>query len=183
MLLIESLLDIRVLFSATDDYTFKEIVILGISIDLPNLSINPQNLMKKSLLIIASTVSITLSGCTDTKKVTEIQDQVRRLESQVLKERQENAELSSFRFSLESQFKKKSEDYVKCQEDSKETFESLSIKYNRLLDDYNKLQSSYKSLNETYEASKENSTRVIAELEERMRQIRTAKSKRYARRD
>jgi hypothetical protein len=51
------------------------------------------------------------------------------------------------------------------------------------LDDYNKLQASYKSLNETYEASKENSTRVIAELEERMRQIRTAKGKRYARRD
>ena len=59
----------------------------------------------------------------------------------------------------------------------------MSIKYNRLLDDYNKLQSSYKSLNETYEASKENSTRVIAELEERMRQIRTSKGKRYARRD
>ena len=77
--------------------------------------------MKKSLLIITSVVSITLSGCTDTKKITELQDQVRRLESQVLKERQENAELSSFRFSLESQFKKKSEDYVKCQEDSKET--------------------------------------------------------------
>ena len=139
--------------------------------------------MKKSLLIIASVVSIALSGCTDAKKVTEIQDQVRRLESQVLRERQENAELSSFRFSLESQFKRKSEDYVKCQEDSKETFESLSIKYNLLLDDYNKLQLSYKSLNETYEVSKENSTRVISELEERMRQIRTSKVKRYARRD
>lgn len=139
--------------------------------------------MKKSLLILASAFSITLSGCIDTKKVTEIQDQVRRLESQVLRERQENAELSSFRFSLESQFKKKSEDYVKCQEDSKDTFESLSIKYNLLLDDYNKLQLSYKSLNETYEVSKENSTRVITELEERMRQIRTSKSKRYARRD
>jgi len=139
--------------------------------------------MKKSLLILASAFSIILSGCIDTKKVTEIQDQVRRLESQVLRERQENAELSSFRFSLESQFKKKSEDYVKCQEDSKDTFESLSIKYNLLLDDYNKLQLSYKSLNETYEVSKENSTRVITELEERMRQIRTSKSKRYARRD
>ena len=138
--------------------------------------------MKKSLLIIASAASMILLGCKDTKKVIEIQDQIRRLESQVLKERQENAELSSFRFSLESQFKKKSDDYVKCQEDSKETFESLSIKYNRLLDDYNKLQASYKSLNETYEVNKENSTRVIAELEERMKQIRTAKGKRFARR-
>lgn len=139
--------------------------------------------MKKSLLIIISIISITLFGCTDTKKVTEVQNQVHRLESQVLKERQENAELSSFRFSLESQFKKKSEDYVKCQEDSKETFESLSIKYNRLLDDYNKLQSTYKSLNETYEISKESSTRLVAELEEKMRNVRTAKVKRYTRRD
>jgi outer membrane murein-binding lipoprotein Lpp len=139
--------------------------------------------MKKEITIIIAALAISLTSCTDTKKITELQDQVRRLESQVLKERQENAELSSFRFSLESQFKKKSEDYVKCQEDSKETFESLSIKYNRLLDDYNKLQASYKSLNETYEASKENSARVIAELEERMRQIRTTKSRRYARRD
>lgn len=139
--------------------------------------------MKKQITIIIAALAVSMSSCTDTKKITELQDQVRRLESQVLKERQENAELSSFRFSLESQFKKKSEDYVKCQEDSKETFESLSIKYNRLLDDYNKLQASYKSLNETYEASKENSARVIAELEERMRQIRSSRSRRYARRD
>ena len=139
--------------------------------------------MKKQFTIIITALAVSMSSCTDTKKITELQDQVRRLETQVLKERQENAELSSFRFSLESQFKKKSDDYVKCQEDSKETFESLSIKYNRLLDDYNKLQASYKSLNETYEASKENSARVIAELEERMRQIRTTKSRRYARRD
>ena len=134
--------------------------------------------MKKQITVIITSLVVFLSSCTDTKKITELQDQVRRLESQVLKERQENAELSSFRFSLESQFKKKSEDYVKCQEESKETFESLSSKYNRLLDDYNKLQASYKSLNETYEASKENSTRVIAELEERMKQIRLSKSKR-----
>ena len=139
--------------------------------------------MKKQITITIAILAVLMSSCTDTKKITELQDQVRRLESQVLKERQENAELSSFRFSLESQFKKKSDDYVKCQEDSKETFESLSIKYNRLLDDYNKLQASYKSLNETYEASKENSARVIAELEERMRLIRSSKSRRYARRD
>lgn len=134
--------------------------------------------MKKQFTIIIAALAVSMSSCTDTKKITGLQDQVRRLESQVLKERQENAELSSFRFSLESQFKKKSEDYVKCQEDSKEVFESLSIKYNRLLDDYNKLQASYKSLNETYEASKENSAKVIAELEEIMRQIRSSKSRR-----
>lgn len=139
--------------------------------------------MKKQFTIIITTLSVSMSSCTDTKKITGLQEQVRRLESQISKDRQENAELSSFRFSLESQFKKKSEDYVKCQEDSKETFESLSIKYNRLLDDYNKLQALYKSLNETYETSKENSARTIAELEERMRLIRSSKSRRYARRN
>ena len=138
--------------------------------------------MKKSLSISVLAIFTTLSSCTDTKKVTELQDQVRRLESQVLKERQENAELSGFRFSLENQLKKKSEDYIKCQEKSSDTFESLSIKYNRLLDEYNKLQSMYKSLNETYEINKQSSTRVIAELEEKMRQVRTAKSKRPAKR-
>ncbi len=119
-----------------------------------------------------------LSSCTDNKKLAEMQDQIRRLESQVLKERQENAELSSFRFSLESQFKQKNDQYVKCQEDSKETFESLSQKYNRLLDDYNKMQASYKSLNETYEGHKESTSRVISELEERMRLIKLTPARR-----
>ncbi len=130
--------------------------------------------MKKNILLAALAVAA-LTSCTDTKKVAEYQEQVRRLESQILKERQENAELSSFRFSLESQFKKKSEDYMKCQEDSKETFETLTIKYNRLLDDYNKVQASYRTLNETYESNKENSAKVIADLEERVRTTKVAK--------
>ncbi len=130
--------------------------------------------MKKNILLAALAVA-TLTSCTDTKKVAEYQEQVRRLESQILKERQENAELSSFRFSLESQFKKKSEDYMKCQEDSKETFETLTIKYNRLLDDYNKVQASYRTLNETYESNKENSAKVISDLEERVRNTKVAK--------
>ena len=129
--------------------------------------------MKKSLLIIASAVSMTLSGCKDTKKVTEIQDQIRRLESQVLKERQENAELSSYRFSMESQFKRKNEDYVKCQEDGKDNFESLSKKYGELGSDYDKLQSAYKSLNEANDASTQMSARVIVDLEERIKQIKS----------
>ncbi|WP_144080134.1 hypothetical protein [Flectobacillus major] len=134
--------------------------------------------MKKNLTLLVALVTALLSSCTDNKKVAEYQDQIRRLESQVLKERQENAELSSFRFSLESQFKKKNEDYMKCQEDSKDTFETLTIKYNRLLDDYNKIQASYRSLNETYESNKVNSAKVIAELEERVRNIKVSKSRR-----
>ncbi|MDI9860213.1 MULTISPECIES: hypothetical protein [Flectobacillus] len=137
--------------------------------------------MKRNLSLFVALLAFLLSSCTDSKKVAEYQDQVRRLESQILKERQENAELSSFRFSLESQFKKKNEDYMKCQEDSKDTFETLTIKYNRLLDDYNKIQASYKSLNETYESNKENSSKVIAELEERVRNSKSGKAKRRRR--
>jgi DnaJ-domain-containing protein 1 len=133
--------------------------------------------MKKNITFLLVAIVLVLTGCTDTKQIAAYQDQVHRLESQLLKERQDNAELSSFRFSLESQFKKKSDDYVRCQEDSKETFETLTVKYNRLLDDYNKIQASYKSLNETYEASKENSARVIAELETRMKSVRVRASR------
>ncbi len=134
--------------------------------------------MKQSFFALMALLTISLSACTETKKIAELQDQIRRQESQITKERQENSELSSFRFSLESQFKKKNEEYLKCQEDSKETFEALSLKYNRLLDDYTKLQTSYKSLNEAYETSKENAASVIMELEEKTRQktVRVTKS-------
>lgn len=140
--------------------------------------------MKQSFFALATLLLFSLSACTETKKIAELQDQIRRQESQILKERQENSELSSFRFSLESQFKKKNEEYLKCQEDSKETFDALSLKYNRLLDDYTKLQTSYKSLNDAYETSKENAASVIMELEEKTRQnpVRVAKSKKRRRR-
>ncbi|MES2518644.1 MAG: hypothetical protein V4585_11090 [Bacteroidota bacterium] len=115
-----------------------------------------------------------LSSCTDTKQITDLQDQARRLENQVQKERQENAELSSYRFSMESQFKRKNEDYVKCQEEGKESFESLSQKYGELGSDYEKLQAAYKSLNEANDANREMSARVIVDLEERIKQMRVA---------
>jgi chromosome segregation ATPase len=130
--------------------------------------------MKKISLLLSVATLAFLSACTDTKQVTDLQDQARRLEAQVQKERQENAELSSYRFSMESQFKRKNEDYVKCQEDGKENFESLSKKYSELGSDYEKLQAAYKSLNEANDASREASTRVIVDLEERIKQMRVS---------
>lgn len=132
--------------------------------------------MKKisTLLSVALLTSLSMSSCTDTKQITDLQDQARRLEAQIQKERQENAELSSYRFSMESQFKRKNEDYVKCQEEGKDNFESLSKKYGELGADYEKLQAAYKSLNETNDASREMSARVIVDLEERIKQIKIA---------
>jgi uncharacterized protein involved in exopolysaccharide biosynthesis len=131
--------------------------------------------MKKTTFLAAFLMAIVaLSSCVPTQKHTELQEQNRRLEAQLVKERQENAELNSFRFSLESQFKQKSEQYVKCQEDNKESVESLTVKYNQVVDDYGKLAQSYKQLNQTYEATKEANQRVIMELEEKTRQLQLA---------
>jgi chromosome segregation ATPase len=130
--------------------------------------------MKKISTLLSVALFAGLTSCTDTKQITDLQDQARRLEAQVQKERQENAELSSYRFSMESQFKRKNEDYVKCQEDGKENFESLSKKYGELGSDYEKLQAAYKSLNEANDASREMSARVIVDLEERIKQIRSS---------
>ncbi len=127
--------------------------------------------MKNISTLLSVTLFVCLTSCQDTKQITDLQDQARRLENQVQKERQENSELSSYRFSMESQFKRKNEDYVKCQEDSKENFESLSEKYGELGSDYDKLQVAYKSLNEANDASREMSARVIVDLEERIKQI------------
>ena len=130
--------------------------------------------MKKLSTLLSFALLFFLSSCTDTKQITDLQDQARRLEAQVTKERQENAELSSYRFSMESQFKRKNEDYVKCQEEGKDNFESLSKRYGELNSDYDKLGAAYKSLNEANDANREMSARVIVDLEERIKQMRTS---------
>ena len=130
--------------------------------------------MKKIYLLLFVSLIAGLTSCKDTKQITDLQDKARRLEGQVQKERQENAELSSYRFSMESQFKRKNEDYVKCQEDGKDNFESLSKKYGELGSDYDKLQAAYKSLNEANDASTQMSARVIVDLEERIKQIKSS---------
>lgn len=128
--------------------------------------------MRKISIFLSVILVALLSSCTDTKQITDLQEQARRLESQVQKERQENAELSSYRFSMESQFKRKSDDYVKCQEEGKTSYEELSKNYSELTSDYSKLQSAYKSLNETNDASREMSARAIVDLEERIKQLK-----------
>ena len=130
--------------------------------------------MKKIYLFLFVTSLAGMTSCTDTKQIADLHDQARRLEVQVQKERQENAELSSYRFSMESQFRRKNEDYVKCQEDGKDDFESLSKKYGELGSDYDKLQVAHKSLNEANDVSRETSARVIDDLEEKIKQIKSS---------
>ncbi|MBP6386225.1 MAG: hypothetical protein KA313_04410 [Pseudarcicella sp.] len=128
-------------------------------------------------------IAASLTGCNaGSSQIKDMEDQVKRLESQIQKERQDNAELSSFRFTLESQYRQKAEAYNKCQEDSKETLESLRLKYNTLVDDFSKMQVSYKSVNETYTQTKKSNSALINSLEEKIRlaeasPVVTAKSK------
>ena len=138
------------------------------------MNILSQVLYLKVATLLSFALLFFLSSCTDTKQITDLQEQARRLEAQVTKERQENSELSSYRFSMESQFKRKNEDYVKCQEDGKMSFESLGARYVELGSDYEKLQAAYKSLNEANDANREMSARVIVDLEERIKQMRTS---------
>jgi archaellum component FlaC len=119
-------------------------------------------------------IALTLTSCTESKQLVALQQQAAQLENTLKKEREENVELSSFRFSLESQFKKKTEDYVKCQEDGKETMESLSERYNRLLTDYNQLSASYEVLDKSNREQVEATKARISELES---QYKSAASK------
>jgi chromosome segregation ATPase len=119
-------------------------------------------------------IALALTSCTESKQLVALQQQAAQLENTLKKEREENVELSSFRFSLESQFKKKTEDYVKCQEDGKETMESLSERYNRLLTDYNQLSASYEVLDKSNREQVEATKARISELES---QYKSAASK------
>ncbi len=113
----------------------------------------------------AAAVIVALTQCTESKQLVAMRQQINQLENTLKKEREENVELSSFRFSLESQFKKKADDYVKCQEDGKETLESLTERYNRLLTDYNQLTASVETLEKANAESAERAKARINQLE------------------
>lgn len=109
-----------------------------------------------------------MSGCISTQKYDDVIEQNRKLQSQLEKERDENAQLSSFRFSLENQFREKAKQYQECQETSKETVESMAAKYNQLTVEYQKITDSYKQLNDLYEQTRKNDGLLIADLERRL---------------
>jgi uncharacterized protein YbcI len=132
--------------------------------------------MNKSIKFLSlAALPLMFTQCTEPKQISALQNQVAQLENTLKKEREENVELSSFRFSLESQFKKKTEDYTKCQEDGKETMESLTERYNRLLTDYNQLTASYETIEKANLENIEITKSRISTLEQ---QYKTASSKR-----
>jgi hypothetical protein len=128
--------------------------------------------MKRTITFALSVLGITLilSSCVSNTKYADLMDQNRRLQEQIAKERDENAQLASFRFSLENQFREKSKQYEDCKEDNKENIEAMAKKYDQILNDYKKLEASYKELNVLLQGTKESDARIIEDLNERLRQ-------------
>ena len=96
-----------------------------------------------------------LWGCTSSRHIIELQNQVQDLEKELSKQKHENLELNSFMASLREQLKRPYEDYVKvCQTNDTATAERLVTKYNELLQNYNRLQFYYNTLKEKSEVDK-----------------------------
>lgn len=133
----------------------------------PKDSLTMKQFFRHTCLLL---IVFAVTSCVSTQKYDDIVEQNHKLQSQLEKERDENAQLSSFRFSLENQFREKAKQYQECQETSKETVESMAARYNQLNADYQKLTDSYKKLNELYEQTRQNDALLIADLEKRLRE-------------
>ncbi len=131
----------------------------------------PQTYMKQSIILTILFVGIisSFTSCVPKQQIIDLQDQNRRLQEQISKERDENAQLASYRFSLENQFRDKAKQYDDCKEDNKDNLETMTKKYDQLLTDYKKIEMSYKSLNGLLDQTKESDARIIADLEEKLR--------------
>jgi hypothetical protein len=108
----------------------------------------------KIKLIIITFIFATLSSCTSSKQVVELQNKVRQLEKELSKQKHENLELSSFRTSLDEQLKKYPSAYVKVCQTDEIVLDSVVLKYNRLFQNYNQLQSLCKTLKENAKIDK-----------------------------
>ena len=122
-----------------------------------------------NLSVVLLSLLALVSSCVPKQQVMDLQDQNRRLQEQIAKERDENAQLASYRFSLENQFRDKAKQYDDCKEDNKDNLETMTKKYDQLLTDYKKIEISYKQLNVLLDQNKESDAKVIADLEERLR--------------
>jgi uncharacterized protein YhaN len=152
-----------------------------------SLTLNSPNTMKQYILsasILLLSIAC-LTSCVTTQKYDQALETNKRLQDALAKERDENAQLSSFRISLENQFREKNKQYEDCQETSKETMESLTARYNSLQLDYQKATESFKQLNGMYDQSKKNDGLLIADLERRLKECLTTprpSARRYRRR-
>lgn len=117
----------------------------------------------KTKLVFILLIIITLWNCTPSKQVIEFQNQIRVLEIALAKQQDENKELSSFRISLEEQFKNP-KIYVKTCQVEEPPLDSLKLKNKEILQENQKLKSDYISSKNDCEIDKMNLEKVISEL-------------------
>jgi hypothetical protein len=122
----------------------------------------------KLKLFIFSFIIMTLWSCTSSRYTKELQNQVQELEKELSKQKHENLELSSFTTSLQEQYKRPYQDYVKiCQTNDTLTTDILTSKYNQLLQNYSQLQFYFNTLKDKSEIDKLNLEKKIMELKDK----------------
>jgi hypothetical protein len=121
---------------------------------------------------------IFLSSCSNTKKVTAFQNQVKALEQELSVRKHENMELSSFMTSLRKQFTKPFQHYIRiCQTDDTNTIEIQKMKYISLLHNYSLLQFFHKDLEQGFEIEKAKTEKLILELRNESQSLQNTKMK------
>ena len=117
----------------------------------------------KANLVVILLIIITLWNCTPSKQVIKLQSQIRALEKELAKQQDENKELSSFRVSLEKQFKDP-QVYVKVCQVNETPLDSLRLKNKETLQENQQLKTDYLSSKNNCEDDKMNLEKVISEL-------------------
>jgi hypothetical protein len=132
----------------------------------------------KFTIFTFSLTMIFLCGCSNTKKMVALQNQVKVLEKELIEQQHENMELSSFMTSLRKQFTKPFQHYIKiCQTDDTNTIEIQKMKYTTLLHSYNLLQFFHKDLEQRFEIEKASTEKVILELKNENQSLQNIKKK------
>jgi hypothetical protein len=121
-----------------------------------------------SMKLQTITILLTLlffCSCSNTKRIIELQNQIKGLEKELSVRKHENMELSSFMVSVRKQFTKPFQHYIKiCQTDDTNTIEIQKMKYTSLLHSYSLLQFFHKDLEQRFEIEKANTEKLILEL-------------------
>ena len=136
--------------------------------------------MKKFLIpcVALLVVSTSITSCISTSQYNEVADKAKKFEMLLEKERKENSALTDEKYSLEDFSKGKSTEISKIQQKSQEAIDVLTGKYTQLQSDYKKLVEANKKLAEDLknselilEAIRQESTRQVADLENKLRWV------------
>jgi chromosome segregation ATPase len=127
--------------------------------------------MKYSNIIKIAALIISLSGCISQSQLQTAQDNSKRLEMLIDKERKDNDELNSRRSVLESQIANLNTQNSKIQNEKTVAIESLNNDIAKLKADNKKLQDQLKSQDASIQQQKANDERTIEALGEKINDL------------